>query len=328
MRHLFIVDPLASLNAGADTSVVFMREAARRGQQVCACQVQQVRVGPGGVPAARFVELALGEGSRWYEPVGDGDAPLGSFDVVWMRKDPPYDLNYFFATHLLSLVPPPTLVVNDPLALREVTEKLYVLRFPELCPETLVSRNIDELRGFRERLGGEMILKPLDGCGGEGVFHLRPDDRNTRALLEMATAHGSRYQIAQAYVPEVREGDKRIILVEGEPLGAVLRVPQAWESRSNFHVGGRPARAALDARDREICARIGPDLRARGIVFAGIDVIGGWLTEVNVTSPTGIQEINLLDGVALEKTVLDAVERRWRQRAPGAAEGPARWASI
>ena len=317
MRHLFILDPLATLGVDADTSVVFMREAARRGQQLCACQVADLRIAPGGEPAARYAQLHVREGADWYEIGAEGDGRLSDFDVVWMRKDPPYDLDYFFVTHLLSLVPAPTLVVNDPTGLREVTEKLYTLRFPELCPETLVSRSIDELLAFRERLGGEMVIKPLDGCGGEGVFHLTPEDRNARAILEMATAHDTSYQLAQAYIPEVRDGDKRIILVEGEPLGAVLRVPLAWESRSNFHVGGRPARAEINERDREICARLGPDLRARGIVFAGIDVIGRWLTEVNVTSPTGVQEINALDGVELEARVLDAVEGRWKHRREG-----------
>jgi glutathione synthase len=315
VRHLFIVDPLPALRPEADTSVAFMREAARRGQQVCACRVGELRIEPGGAPGATHVELRVRDSSDWYEVVREGQSLLADFDVVWMRKDPPYDLDYFFTTHLLSLVRPPALVVNDPRGLREVTEKLYVLRYPELTPRSLVSRNIDALLAFRDSLGGEMILKPLDGCGGEGVFHLGASDRNVRTILELATAHGTRYQIAQAYVPEVREGDKRIILIEGEPAGAVLRVPLAWESRSNFHVGGTAARAPLSARDREICARIGPDLRAQGIVFAGIDVIGRWLTEINVTSPTGIQEINRLEGTALEADVLDAVEQRWKAQA-------------
>ena len=203
-----------------------------------------------------------------------------------------------------------TLVVNDPLGLREVTEKMFTLRFPELCPETLVSRSVTELQEFREKLGGEMIVKPLDGCGGEGVFHITPDDRNVKTILEMSTRHGTAYLMAQRYVPEIRDGDKRVILVEGEPVGAVLRVPLIWESRANFHVGGTPQKADVTARDREICGRIGPELRRLGIVFAGIDVIGDWLTEVNVTSPTGVQEINSLDGTRLEGRVLDAVEQR------------------
>jgi glutathione synthase len=315
MRHLFIVDPLAGLNPAADTSVVFMRDAARRGHEVATCGVGDLSVGPGGRTQAHWVETRAREGREWYTLGANGTSELAAFDVVWMRKDPPYDLNYFFVTHLLDLVPPSTLVVNAPRGLREVTEKLFILRFPDVCAESLVSRSIPELLAFREKLGGEMIIKPLDGCGGEGVFHLTKDDRNVQTILELGTRHGTAYQIAQRYIPEVRQGDKRIIVVEGEPVGAVLRVPQHWESRANFHVGGTAAKAPITARERAICARIGPELVAQGIVFAGIDVIGDWLTEVNVTSPTGIQEINRLDGVQLERLVLDAVERRHASRA-------------
>jgi glutathione synthase len=312
MRHLFIVDPVPGLNPDADTSVAFMREASRRGHSLATCGVAELSIAPGGGARARWVETRVREGRDWFELGAPGAGDLGEFDVVWMRKDPPYDLNYFFVTHILDLVPPSTLVVNAPRGLREVTEKLFILRFPELCPESLVSRSIPELLEFRRKLGGEMVIKPLDGCGGEGVFHLTAEDRNVTAILELGTRHGSTFQIAQAYVPEIRDGDKRIIVVEGEPVGAVLRTPLHWETRANFHVGGTAVKSELTPRDREICARIGPMLREFGIVFAGIDVIGRWLTEVNVTSPTGIQEINRLDGVVLERQVLDAVERRKR----------------
>lgn len=310
MRHLFIVDPLGGLNVAQDTSIALMREAARRGHEVFACEVADLCVGPGAEPLCTRVQLAIREREDWYEPRDLRSEVLSSFDVVWMRKDPPYDIDYFFVTHLLDLVPPPTVVVNDPLGLREVTEKLFVLRFPDLTPESLVSRNVDELEAFREKLGGEMIVKPLDGCGGAGVFHLTAGDRNARAILEVGTRHGTAYQIAQRYIPEIRTGDKRVIVVEGEPVGAVLRVPRDLESRANFHVGGTPRRAQVTPRDREICARLGPELRRLGIVLAGIDVIGEWLTEVNVTSPTGIREIDALDEVRLEENVLDAVQAR------------------
>ncbi len=315
MRHLFIVDPLDGLSVDADTSIVLMRDAARRGHQVLTCEVAGLSVGPGGAPIASCREIELTDGDPWYRARPSRGSALAEFDVVWMRKDPPYDLNFFFVTHLLSLVPRPSLVVNDPAGLREVTEKLFTLRYPDLVPESLVSCRIDELLAFREKLGGEMIIKPLEGCGGEGVFHLTAEDRNVNVILETATRHGTRYQIAQRYLPEVRNGDKRVIVVEGEPVGAVLRVPQHWETRANFHVGGSAERAAVSARDREICARIGPDLRRLGILLAGIDVIGDWLTEVNVTSPTGIQEINHLDGVRLETAVVDAALARWADRA-------------
>ncbi len=314
MRHLFIVDPLVGLNVEQDTSIVLMREATRRGHEVLACEVVDLSVGDGAVPMVSRVELQVGEEEDWYEAGSPRSEALGSFDVVWMRKDPPYDIDYFFVTHLLGLVPPPTLVVNDPVGLREVTEKLFVLRYPDITPQSLISRNVAELEAFREKLGGEMIIKPLGGCGGEGVFHLTPGDRNVKAILELGTQHGTAYQIAQRYVPEIRIGDKRVIVVEGEPVGAVLRVPRDEESRANFHVGGTAQKAEVTPRDRVICERIGPDLRRFGIVLAGIDVIGEWLTEVNVTSPTGIREINALDGVALEASVLDAVEQRRRGR--------------
>jgi len=317
MRHLFIVDPLPGLSVTQDTTVLFMREAARRGHDVATCEVPEMVIGPGGAPVAWATETELTDPSAddaWYRSGARRRAALSEFDVVWMRKDPPYDLNFFTATHLLSLVPGPTLVVNDPRGLREVTEKLFVLRYPDLTPESLVSRSIAELLAFREKLGGEMVIKPVDGCGGEGVFHLTPGDRNVRALLEMSTQHGDRYLIAQRYLPEVRDGDKRVIVLEGEPIGAVLRVPEHYETRANFHVGGSASKSSVDDRDREICGRLAPALREHGIVFAGIDVIGQWLTEVNVTSPTGVQEINALDGVNLERQVLDAVEVRVRSR--------------
>jgi glutathione synthase len=314
VKHLFIVDPLPGLNVTADTSVVFMREAARREHAVWSAQVEDVAL-DNGRPVADAAVLRISSGADpWYSAEEAQRVPLDDFDVVWMRVDPPYDLNYFFAAHILSLVEAATLVVNSGRGLREVSEKLFVLRFPELTPESIVSRSMAELLAFRERHGGEMILKPLDGCGGEGVFHLTPDARNVRATLEMATAHGARYQIAQRYVPEISSGDKRIILLDGEPIGAVLRVPETNETRANFHAGGTARRAEITERDREICARLRPALLEFGIVFAGIDVIGDWLTEVNVTSPTGIQEINALAGVRLEEQVVDHVEKLARAR--------------
>jgi glutathione synthase len=315
MRHLFIVDPLPSLNVDKDTSIAFMREAARRGHEVFCVEVAHLSVGEGGAPIAAVVPISLRDGDPWYEVGPPVSTPLRRFDVVWMRKDPPYDLNYFYLTHLLELIPPPTLVVNEPRGLRDVPEKLFGLRFPEVSPESLVSRRIGALLAFREKLGGEMVIKPLHGAGGEGVFHLTPHDRNVRAILETATRHGTEYQLAQRYIPEIRQGDKRIILLEGEPLGAVLRVPGVGETRANFHVGGTAEQTTLTERDREICALVGPALLEHGILFAGIDVIGLWLTEVNVTSPTGICEINAFEGTVLEARVLDAVERRCRAAA-------------
>src|SRR5439155_181963 len=204
-----------------------------------------------------------------------------------------------------------TFVLNDPHGLREANEKLYALRFPDLVPESLVSAEPARLKAFMESLGGEMIVKPLDGCGGAGVFHLHRADRNLNAILELSTRDATRLVMAQRYLPAVREeGDKRLIVLAGEPLGAVRRIPRDDEHRGNIHVGGRVERAPVDARDREICRRMADRLMADGLYFVGLDVIGGLLTEVNVTSPTGVQEIDRLDGVCLEAHVLDFVEAR------------------
>jgi len=200
--------------------------------------------------------------------------------------------------------------MNDPKGLREANEKLYALRFPEQIPQTLVSGDMERLKSFMSELGGEMIVKPLDGCGGSGVFYLNQADRNTNAILEAATDNGRRLVMGQRYLPEIRQGDKRIIVLDGEPLGAVLRVPLETEARGNIHVGGQCVRTELASRDREICAALAPLLSADGLYFVGLDVIGGFLTEVNVTSPTGIQEINALNGVCLESPVIDFVERQ------------------
>jgi len=310
MRHLFIADPLPLLSVAADTTIAFMREAARRGHEIHTAEVQDLTVAEGGRVFAGARATKVGEGEAWFELGAPSRLACQDFDVVWMRKDPPVDLAFVRVCQLLCLIRPPTLVVNDPRGLLELDEKLFALRFPDLVPESFVSRHIAELLAFREHLGGEMIVKPIGGCGGAGVFRLGPGDPNVRAVLELATQQGTQLQMAQRYVPEVREGDKRIIVLEGEPIGAVLRVPRADESRANFHVGGTAARAPLTDRDREICARLRPELERHGVLFAGIDVIGRYLTEINVTSPTGVREINRLEGSVLEARVLDAVERR------------------
>ncbi|REJ85372.1 MAG: glutathione synthase [Acidobacteria bacterium] len=324
MRHLFIVDPLQLLQPEADTTIAFLREAHRRGHHTDVCQVETLSLETDARPVAAVESIAVparSEAGAWFRSLGDRQVnELAAYDVVWMRKDPPFDQNYLYATHLLSLVPRSTLVLNDPAALRDANEKLFALQFPDFCPPTRVSRSIPELLEFRQRLGGEMVVKPLDGAGGEGVFHIRADDPNAKTILEMSTGHGRRYLMAQRFLPEVRQGDKRIILIDGEAAGAVLRVPSAGEARANFHAGGTARKTDLDERDREICAAVGPELVRRGILFAGIDVIGAWLTEINVTSPTGIREIARLDDVALEEQVLDAAER-WLAARRDAAGG-------
>jgi glutathione synthase len=227
-----------------------------------------------------------------------------------MRKDPPFNMDYIYATYILSLIDPEkTIVINNPKGIRESNEKLYTLNFPDLIPKSVVTKDINKLRDFLGEIGGEMVVKPLDGCGGEGVFYVREGDRNANVVMETITEHGNRYVLAQRFIEKVSDGDKRIILLNGEPLGAVLRIARpGGEFRCNFHSGGSPAKTEIEDRDLQICREIGPRLRADGLYFVGIDVIGGYLTEVNTTSPTGVQEINGLCGTNLEVQVIDFVE--------------------
>jgi glutathione synthase len=234
---------------------------------------------------------------------------LATMDVVLMRQDPPFDMAYITATHLLEHIHPETLVVNDPVSVRNAPEKLFVTHFSELMPPTLITSNREEIVAFRDE-HKDIILKPLFGNGGAGVFHLRPDDENLNALLEMFTEMYREPIIAQRYMPEVRAGDKRIILVDGVPAGGVNRVPEEGESRANFHAGGRGGKTDLTRREKMICEAIGPILRDQGLIFVGIDVIGDYMTEINVTSPTGIQEINGFDGISIESLIWDAIESR------------------
>ena len=228
-------------------------------------------------------------------------------DVVLQRKDPPVDTAYATATQILTLCRR-SVVLNRAEGILAANEKLYALHFPELMADTTVARKIPQLLDFMEKLGGEMIVKPLHGKGGEGIFYLHRDDRNVTSILEQSTAFESCWVMAQRYIPEVRRGDKRILLLDGEPIGAVLRVPPDHEVRSNLHVGGRPERTSLDDADRKIIDTLAPSLRRDGLFFVGIDVIGGYLTEINVTSPTGVQEINAIENGCLEARILDGVE--------------------
>jgi glutathione synthase len=310
-RFLYVMDPLGRILVDKDTTFAFMLEGQRRGHEQYHCGIEDLYV-ERATPHAR-VRAARVERANVHYTLGEvRSVPLTWFDVVFMRKDPPFDMAFFFATHILGLVDPAvTFVLNDPRGLRDANEKLYALRFPDVIPESLVTADATRLKVFMETLGGEMIVKPLDGCGGAGVFHVHRGDRNLNAILELSTADGTRPVMAQRYLAAVRdEGDKRLIVLAGEPLGAIRRVPREDEHRGNIHVGGRVERAPIDARDREICRSMAPRLAADGLWFVGLDVIGGLVTEVNVTSPTGVQEIDRLDGVCLEARVLDFVESR------------------
>ena len=302
-----VMDPVDKINIDKDTTFVLMLEAQRRGHEIYFMELDDMFIRAGTVHG-RYRRLTLARATPHYQLGEWVTGALEDFASVWMRKDPPFDMKFFFATHLLSLIDQrKCFVLNNPKGLREANEKLYALRFPEQIPQTMVSGNMEQLRTFMTELGGEMIVKPLDGCGGSGVFYLNEQDRNTNAILEAATDNGRRLVMGQRYLPEIRQGDKRIVVLNGEPLGAVLRVPLESETRGNIHVGGSCVKTEVTARDQEICAALAPLLRADGLHFVGLDVIGSFLTEVNVTSPTGIQEINALNGVSLERQVIDFV---------------------
>lgn len=304
-----IMDPIEKIDIDKDTTFVLMLEAQKRGHELYYMELDDLSI-RGTTPEGNFRRVNVVRANPHHKFGTAASKPLSWFDVILMRKDPPFDMKFFFATQLLSLVDEKKcLVVNHPRGLREANEKLYALNFPAVIPETLVSSNMERLKQFMKGRGGEMIIKPLDGCGGSGVFYLSQKDRNTNALLESATDNGKRAIMAQRYIPEVRKGDKRIIVLDGEPLGAVLRVPRADENRGNIHVGGRVVKTDLMARDREICRVMRPSLRKLGLYFVGLDVIGGCLTEVNVTSPTGVQEINALNKVHLESQLIDFIEK-------------------
>ncbi len=310
----FVMDPIRSIDIRGDTSFALMLEAQRRGHRVFCIDPGDLGVAGGRVVAKVFpvtLRPEIGHHADVAEPrQADLDA---EFDVVFQRKDPPVDAAYVTATQILSLCRR-ALVLNRPAGILAANEKLYALHFADLMPETLVARETAQFLDFLEQMSGEMIVKPLDGRGGEGIFHVRRDDRNLFSILEQTTRFGTRLAMAQRYLPAVRRGDKRILVLEGEPLGALLRVPAEGETRANLHVGGRPEKATLDAGDREILERLRPWLARDGLFFIGIDVIGGRLTEVNVTSPTGIQEMNVLDGARYEERVIERVEQRIAER--------------
>ncbi len=309
-RFLFIMDPIERILPDKDTTFVFMLESQRRGHQVYVCGVQDLFV-DAAHPGARLRRAEVVRAVPHYRLFEERTESLHWFDAIFMRKDPPVDLTYLFATHVLSLVDPgQTFVMNRPSGLRDANEKLYALHFPPVIPPSVVTCDLDRLKTFLDQLGGEMIIKPLDGCGGAGVFNLRRTDRNLNAILEMSTDNGRRPIMAQRYLPEIRQGDKRLIVLNGQPLGATLRVPREDEHRGNIHVGGTCVSTEVTARDRFIVDTLAPSLREDGLFFVGLDIIGDFLTEVNVTSPTGIQEINALNEVCLEASVIDFVEQR------------------
>ncbi|MDO8607528.1 MAG: glutathione synthase [Phaeospirillum sp.] len=303
------MDPMESIDIDADSTFVLALEAQKRGHALFHYLARDLvfrnsrvlaRVRPLMVQRVKNDHFSLGESQL---------IDLATMDVVLMRQDPPFDMAYITATHLLDHIHPRTLVVNDPTQVRNAPEKLLVTHFGGLMPPTLITSDHEQIVDFRNEFK-DIIVKPLFGNGGAGVFHIKPGDENLNSLLEMFTQLYREPVMVQRYLPEVRLGDKRIILVDGVAVGALNRVPAEGEARSNLHVGGTARKSELTAREREICAAIGPTLKARGLIFVGIDVIGDYLTEINVTSPTGIQQINRFDGVCIEALIWDAIETR------------------
>lgn len=304
------MDLITDVDIDADSTFVIGLEAQKRGHELFYYHPDDMMYEDGRV-LALAQRLVLRRELGHHYTLGTAELmDLATMDVIWLRQDPPFDMQYLTTTYLLDMLPQATLVVNNPTQVRANPEKLYIARFPELVPPTLVTRNVAAIKAFRDK-HQDIIIKPLYGNGGAGVFHVKPDDENLGSLLEMFLGGSREPIIAQAYLKDVRQGDKRIILVDGEAVGAINRVPQDGEARSNMHAGGTPEPTKLSKRDLEICAAIGDDLKQRGLLFAGIDVIGNYLTEINVTSPTGLQEIRRFDGVALEEKIWDAIQKRF-----------------
>ena len=303
------MDPVEPIDINGDSSFVLGLEAQERGYTLWHYLPNALSLRDGKVTArAQRLELRR-ELGRHYTMGEPEIIDLSTMDVVLMRQDPPFDMAYITATHILEHIHPKTLVVNDPAQVRNAPEKLFVTHFDGLLPPTLISSDKQAILDFRAE-HEDVIVKPLFRNGGAGVFHIKPGDENLTSLMELFTEFYREPMIIQKYLSDVRNGDKRIILVDGEAVGAIDRVPAEGEARANMHVGGQAIKAGMTDRDREICAMIGPSLKERGLVFVGIDVIGNHLTEINVTSPTGIQEINRFDGSKLEALIWDAIEAR------------------
>jgi len=303
------MDHVSTVNIMGDTTFALSLEAQRRGHRLYHYTPDRLTQEDGRI-FARIEEMTVRDEKGNHFSLGEPvRTDLAGMDVVLLRQDPPFDMNYITTTHLLERIHPKTLVVNDPAWVRNSPEKIFVTEFPDLMPPTLITRDAAEVAAFR-RAHGDIIIKPLYGNGGAGIFHMRRDDRNLASLIEMFSLMFREPFIVQRYLPEVRKGDKRIILIDGRPVGAVNRVPAEHDSRSNMHVGGRAEAAELTAREQEICARIGPSLRERGFILVGIDVIGDFMTEINVTSPTGIREIERFGGADIAALFWGVVEAK------------------
>ena len=303
------MDHVSTVNIAGDTTFALSLEAQRRGHALFHYTPDRLSM-LGGKVFARVEEMRVRDEKGSHFTLGEPvRTDLSEMDVILLRQDPPFDMNYITTTHILERIHPKTLVVNDPAWVRNSPEKIFVTEFPDLMPETLITRDAAEVAAFR-REHRDIIVKPLYGNGGAGIFHLREDDRNLASLLEMFAQSFREPFIVQRYLKDVRKGDKRIILIDGKVAGAINRVPADHDSRSNMHVGGRAEATELTPREHEICERIGPSLKERGFILVGIDVIGDWMTEINVTSPTGVREVKRFGGADIAAQFWDAVEAK------------------
>ncbi|WP_170751736.1 glutathione synthase [Ruegeria lacuscaerulensis] len=309
MKIAFQMDPIGAVDINADSSFRLAEEAQARGHSLFFYGPDQLAYQEGRVTARGHDMTVQRVAGNPAELGPEREVDLADFDVIWLRQDPPFDMHYITSTHLLDRLKGKALVVNDPFWVRNYPEKLLVLDFPDLTPPTTIARDLQTIKAFKEK-HGDIILKPLYGNGGAGVFRLDASDRNLTSLHELFTGFSREPLIVQKFLPDVSNGDKRVILVDGEAVGAINRVPAKGETRSNMHVGGRPEKIGLSDRDLEICAAIGPLLKEKGQIFVGIDVIGDYLTEINVTSPTGIQELERFDGVNIAEKIWQAIEAK------------------
>ena len=310
LKVAFQMDPMESIDIAGDSSFALALEAQERGHKLFHYEPKNLSLSQ-LKPVAKLQSLTVQNVTGNHFSLGEQRvADLRTdIDVILMRQDPPFDMSYITATHILEHVHPHTLVINNPTNVRNTPEKLFVTHFENVMPPTLITSDEEEIFGFRKEFK-DIIVKPLFGNGGAGVFHIKPDDENLSSLIELHKTFYREPLMIQEYVPAVRQGDKRIILIDGKPVGAVNRVPAKGEARSNMHVGGKPMKCELTGRDREICEIIGPSLKEKGLLFVGIDVIGNYLTEINVTSPTGIQELSRFEDTNIASLIWDAIEKK------------------
>ncbi len=311
IRLGMVMDPIASINTHKDSSFAMLLAAQARSWELHYMEQRDLFLDAGQARAGMRALTVRDQARDWFTLGERIDRPLAELDVVLMRKDPPFDMEYIYTTYLLELAEQQgVLVINRPQSLRDANEKLYTAWFPQCCPATLVSRDPERIRTFLEAQG-DIILKPLDGMGGASIFRLRPEDGNRNVIIETLTAHGQRFCMAQRYIPEISAGDKRILMIDGEPVDfALARIPAAGENRGNLAAGGSSRAQALTERDRWICAQVGPGLRDKGLVFVGLDVIGDFLTEINVTSPTCIRELDQACDLDIAARLMDAIALR------------------